>query len=87
VWAAADSDASTGRLAGLLAAHQGLEDATLEESLGAEPRLADQGYRLSARPCVDGCKGCLPTGSDLLRSALAVAAVSRRLLEGLVEDL
>ncbi|MCP3883409.1 MAG: hypothetical protein GY701_34140 [Sulfitobacter sp.] len=39
----------TPRLAVLLGAYQGLEDATLEESLGAEARLADQVYRLSAR--------------------------------------
>jgi hypothetical protein len=37
----------------------GLEDATLEESLGAEPRLADQVSRLSARLRVDRCQGRL----------------------------
>lgn len=85
--AAVDGDQPAPRLAGLLGAYQGLEDATLEESLGAEARLADQIYRLSARLCVDGCQGCLHTGSDLMPGAQAEAAVSRRLLEGLVEDL
>ncbi len=47
--AAADNDGAAPRLAILLRAYQGLEDATLEESLGAEARLADQVYRLSAR--------------------------------------
>jgi hypothetical protein len=83
VRAAADGDPSTSRLAGLLSAYQALEDATLEESLGAEARLADQAYRLSARLCVDGCQGCLHTGSDLIPGALAEATVSRRLLERL----
>lgn len=87
VRAAADSDGAAPRLAALLGAYQGLEDATLEESLGAEARLADQVYRLSARLCVDGCQGCLHTGSDLMPEALAESAVSRRLLERFPGDL
>lgn len=81
VRAATDSDSMTPRLAALLGIYQGLEDATLEESLGAEARLADQVFRLSARLCVDGCQGCLHTGSDSMPEALAESAVSRRLLE------
>ena len=81
VRAAADNDSVTPRLAALLETYQGLEDATLEESLGAEARLADQVYRQRARLCVDGCQGCLHTGSDLMPEALAESTVSRRLLE------
>jgi hypothetical protein len=77
----ADGDGTSPRLAAQLRAYQGLEEATLEESLGAEARLADQVYRLSARLCVDGCQGCLHSGSDLMPDALAEATVSRRLLE------
>ena len=87
VRAATDGDQSTPRLAGLLGAYRGLEDATLEESLGDEARLADQVYRLIARLCVDGCHGCLHPGSDLMPGALAEATASRRLLEVWAEDL
>jgi hypothetical protein len=84
VRAAADGDAATPRLVAQLRAYQGLEDATLEESLGAEARLADQVYRLSARLCVDGCQGCLHSGSDLMVDTLAESAVGRRLLRRFV---
>jgi len=80
VRAAADGNDTTPRLTAQLLAYQGLEDATLEESLGTEARLADQVYRLSARLCVDGCQGCLHSGSDLMADTLAESAVSRRLL-------
>jgi hypothetical protein len=84
VRAAADGNETTPRLVAQLRAYQGLEDATLEESLGAEARLADQVYRLSARLCVDGCQGCLHSGSDLMADTLAESAVSRRLLGSFV---
>lgn len=84
VRAAADSAPETPRLSDLIRAYQGLEDASQEESLEAEARLADQVYRLSARLCVDGCQGCLHTGSDLMPATLAEAAVSLRLLERLM---
>ncbi len=86
VRAAADNDDSAPSLKGLLKAYQELEDASLEESLGAETRLADQVYRLSARLCVDGCQACLHGGSDLIPGALGEAAVSRRLLEKLAPN-
>ena len=84
VRAAADGNETTPRLVAQLRAYQGLEHATLEESLGAEARLADQVYRLSARLCVDGCQGCLHSGSDLMADTLAESAVSRRLLGSFV---
>ena len=82
VKAAEANDGTTAvRLAALLKTYEGLEDASLEESLGAKARLADQVHRLSARFCVDGCQGCLHTNSDLVPGGLAEALVSRRLLE------
>ncbi|MEJ2389064.1 MAG: hypothetical protein P8Y27_17670, partial [Chromatiaceae bacterium] len=87
VRAAADGNETTPRLAAQLRAYQGLEHATLEESLGAEARLADQVYRLSARLCVDGCQGCLHSGSDLMADTLAESAVSRRLLGRFVRSI
>lgn len=68
-------------LAQLLAAYRQVEDASQEGSLGAEARLADQVFRLSARLCVDGCQACLHTGSDIMADSLAEATTSRRLLE------
>jgi len=65
----------------LFAAYQALEDASLEESLSAEARVADQAYRLSGRLCVDGCQGCLHTGSDIVSGAVSEALLSRGLLE------
>jgi hypothetical protein len=87
VRAAADDDGATPRLVAQLRAYQGLEEATLEESLGAEARLADQVYRFSARLCVDGCQGCLHSGSDLMADTLAESAVSRRLLGRFVRSI
>jgi len=87
VRAAVDGDHPTPRLTAQLLAYQGLEDATLEESLGAEVRLADQVYRLSARLCVDGCQGCLHSGSDLMADTLAESSVSRRLLGRFVRSI
>jgi len=84
VRAAAEGDGATPRLTAQLRAYQGLEEANLEESLGADARLADQAYRLSGKLCVDGCQGCLQTGSDLMPEALAEAAVSRRSLDRLI---
>jgi hypothetical protein len=67
--------------------YQSLKEATLEESLGAEARLAVQVYRLSARLCADGCQGCLHSGSDLMEDTLAESAVSRRLLGRFVRSI
>jgi hypothetical protein len=78
--AAEGSDVAAG-LTAQFQAYLGLEDATLEGSLSAEHRLADQVFRLSARLCVDGCQGCLHTGSNLMPEALAEAVVSRKLLQ------
>ena len=78
---AVDGQVATPLLAATLRGYQALEDAALEEALGAEARLAGQVYRISARLCVDGCQGCLHTGSDLMANTLAESAVSRRLLE------
>lgn len=78
--AAIEADALAPQLTNLLLAYQRLEDATLEESLSAEARLADQVYKLSARLCVDGCQACLHSGSDLMPDLLAEASVSRSLL-------
>ncbi len=86
VRAAAEDDPEAPRLAALIRAYQGLEEACQEESLGAESRLAEQAYRLSARLCVDGCQACLHSGSDLMPGALAEPSVSRRLLERLTAD-
>jgi hypothetical protein len=86
VRAAAEDNPEAPRLAALIRAYQGLEEACQEESLRAESRLAEQAYRLSARLCVDGCQGCLHSGSDLMPGALAEPSVSRRLLERLTAD-
>lgn len=85
VRAAADGAPEAPRLSDLIRTYQGLEDASQEGSLEAEARLADQVYRLSARLCVDGCQGCLHTGSDLMPATLAEATVSLRLLERLTD--
>jgi hypothetical protein len=81
VRAAEAQDPDTPQLTALLNAYQGLEDATQEESLSPQARLADQVYRLSARLCVDGCQACLHAGSDVVQGGLVEASVSRRLLE------
>lgn len=80
VSAAAESNPLAPQLTNLFNAYQQLDDATLEDSLSAEARLADQVYKLSARLCVDGCQACLHTGSDLMLDMLAEASVSRSLL-------
>jgi hypothetical protein len=81
VGAAEAEDSATPNLTALLRAYEGLEDATQEESLSPQSRLADQVYRLSARLCVDGCQACLHAGSDVVQGGLVEASVSRRLLE------
>lgn len=86
VRAAAEDAPETPRLAALARADQRLEEACQKESLGAESRLGEQVYRLSARLCVDGCQGCLHTGGALMPEALAEPAVSRRVLERLTAD-
>ena len=86
VHSAANNDHATPHLTVLLNAYQGLEDAYLEESLDAKARLADQVYRISSRLCVDGCQGCLHTGSDLMSDALSESVVSRRLLQRLTSN-
>ena len=83
VRSAADSGPETPRLSDLIRTYQELEEASQEESLEAEARLADQVYRLSTRLCVDGCQGCLHTGTDLMPAALAESVVSLRLLRRL----
>lgn len=64
----------------LLQAYRSLEDSTQEESLGAEARLADQVYRMSARLCPDGCPACLHIGSDISSGTIAESLLSRNLL-------
>jgi hypothetical protein len=81
------SAASKGALAGLyptlatmLRAYSQIEGASQDGSLSPAERLADQIYRVSGRLCFDGCLACLHGDSDLMPSALAEVAVSRRLL-------
>lgn len=67
-------------LARLLAAYSGI-DANMDGSLSPDGRLAEQAFRLAAPLCVDGCRGCVQQGSDLMSDSLAAASVSRRLLQ------
>jgi hypothetical protein len=80
---AAAGDPSAPGWSRLLAGYRALQEASLEESLSPEARLADQAYRISARLCVDGCQACLHTGSSLMDDDMAEVTVSRRLLERL----
>ena len=65
----------------LLAAYAAV-DANMDGSLSPEARLADQAFRLAAPLCLDGCRGCVQQGSDLMSDSLMAASVSRRLLQG-----
>src|SRR5262249_55832621 len=67
-------------LSNLHKAYAGLEDATDQESLSADARLADQVYRLGARLCIDGCRGCVHQPSELMSDSLVETSVSRRML-------
>jgi hypothetical protein len=67
-------------LAKMLGAYSQIEGAVQDDSLSPNERLADQIYRVSGRLCFDGCLACLHGESDLMPSALAEVAVSRRLL-------
>lgn len=67
-------------LATLLKAYSLIEGASQDGSLSPTERLADQIYRVSGRLCFDGCLACLHGDSDLMPSAVAEVAVSRRLL-------
>lgn len=81
VHAAAHGSPDTPYWTRLLEIYGGLEDASLEESLSPQARLADQIYRISARLCPDGCQACLHLGSDLMDDDLATMTVSRAVLE------
>jgi hypothetical protein len=64
----------------ILRAYAGLDDASQEESLSPEARLADQTFRIHARLCVDGCQACVHQPSDMMSETLVEASTSRRLL-------
>ncbi len=70
----------TPRLAALNLAYAGLDDASQEESLSPEARVADQVYRLSASLCVDGCQACLHTNGGVADAPAGDASVSRLVL-------
>lgn len=57
------------------------DDVSEDSSLSAEARLADQVYRIGARLCTDGCRGCLHQDSQLMSSSLVEVSVSRILLQ------
>jgi ATP-dependent helicase YprA (DUF1998 family) len=80
VRSAGDETGDVKTLNRLLHAYRSLEDSTQEESLGAEARLADQTYRMSARLCPDGCPACLHIGSDISSGIVAESLLSRNLL-------
>jgi hypothetical protein len=84
VRSATDETADVKTLSRLLQAYRSLEDSTQEESLGAEARLADQIYRMSARLCPDGCPACLHIGSDISSGTVAQSLLSRNLLSQFV---
>jgi hypothetical protein len=67
-------------LGNMLNAYGQIEGAAQDGSLSPAERLADQIYRVSGMLCFDGCLACLHGDSDLMPSALADVAVSRRLL-------
>lgn len=67
-------------LANMLNSYAQIEDAVQDGSLSPPERLSDQIYRVSGTLCFDGCLACLHGDSDLMPSALADVAVSRRLL-------
>jgi hypothetical protein len=81
---AGDETTDVKTLSRLLQAYRSLEDSTQEESLGAEARLADQIYRMSARLCPDGCPACLHIGSDISSGTVAESLLSRNLLDQFV---
>lgn len=66
----------------LLSAYARLDDASLEDRLSPEARLADQVFRIHARLCVDGCQACVHQPSDLMTESLVESSTSRRLLSG-----
>jgi len=59
----------------------GSVDANTDGSLSPEARLAEQALRLATPLCVDGCRGCVQQGSDLMNDSLTASSVSRRLLQ------
>jgi hypothetical protein len=71
-------ESSGGRL---LAAYEGIDDASQEGSLNPQARYADQVFRLQARLCVDGCPACVHQPSDLMSDGLVESLTSRRLLQ------
>jgi hypothetical protein len=73
-------------LATMLSSYSRIEGAAQDGSLSPGERLADQIYRVSGRLCFDGCLACLHGDSDLMPSALADVAVSRRLLSRFMES-
>jgi hypothetical protein len=73
-------------LATMLNSYSQLDGAAQDGSLSPTERLADQIYRVSGRLCFDGCLACLHGDSDLMPSALAEVAVSRRLLTRFMES-
>lgn len=64
----------------LLGAYRAV-DANMDGSLAPDARLAEQAFRLAAPLCVDGCRGCVQQGSDLMNDSLAAVSVSRKLLQ------
>lgn len=73
-------------LATMLGSYSQIEGAAQDGSLSPAERLADQIYRVSGRLCFDGCLACLHGDSDIMPSALAYVAVSRRLLTRFMES-
>jgi hypothetical protein len=76
----ATASSSQGALAKLHAAYAGLDDTVEDESLSADARLADQVYRIGARLCADGCRGCVHQASEMMSDSLVEVTVSRRML-------
>jgi hypothetical protein len=70
----------------MLKSYSQIDGAAQDGSLSPAERLADQIYRVSGRLCFDGCLACLHGDSDLMSSALAEVAVSRRVLTRFIES-
>lgn len=82
---AVSADPTASHLTALHGAYVDLEDALDEGTLSPAGRLADVVYRLSSRLCVDGCQGCLHSGSDIMMDEVAETCLSRTLLESFGE--
>jgi hypothetical protein len=80
VKSARQSDSATPVLARLLKAYELIPDASMEESLSAEARLAETVMRFSGRLCIDGCMACLHSGAGVVPSGLETASLSRHIV-------